>query len=122
MPNVSDEITSVDERVITVHFTGTLTKSDLERAQAVAVEAIRKHGKVRILVIAIGFLGWDREGKWGDVSFPSMHDPQIEKIGVVGDKRWEDVVLAFMGKGLRPVKIEYFPPDDVAKAHAGIRE
>jgi hypothetical protein len=51
----------------------------------VSVETIRKRGKVRLLVIATDFLGWERGGDWSDVSFPTKHDPHIERIAIVGD-------------------------------------
>lgn len=114
------EIVDASEGLITVKVTGKLKKSELDRAQASALEIIERHGKVRILVIAQDFLGWDREGDWGDVSFQVKHDEHIEKIAVVGEKRWEDLAVAFVGKGLRPVAIEYFPLTDLAKARAWV--
>jgi hypothetical protein len=117
---VSVEIADVSDGVLTVRITGELTQSDLERAQAAAVGVIRKHGKVRVLVIATDFRGWEREGDWGDTSFSAEHDRHIEKIAIVGDRRWEDLVLAFMGKGFRRTAIEYFMTADLPRARTWI--
>jgi hypothetical protein len=65
---VSVEIADLPAGLLAVKITGKLKKPDLERAQASALETIRKHGKVRLLVIATDFLGWERGGDWSDVS------------------------------------------------------
>jgi len=114
------EIVDVSEGSLTVRVTGTLKKSELDRAQASAREIIRRHGKVRFLVIAEDFRGWDREGDWGDVSFQMEYDEYIERIAIVGEKQWEDLALAFAGKGVRPAVIEYFLPSDLATARAWV--
>jgi hypothetical protein len=67
------------------------------------------------------FAGIDKAGNWGDVSFQARNDPFIEKIAIVGEKKWEDVTLLFSGKGIRRVPIEYFPPADLAKARAWLK-
>jgi hypothetical protein len=67
------------------------------------------------------FAGIDKAGNWSDVSFQARNDPFIEKIAIVGEKKWEDVALLFSGKVIRRVPIEYFPPADVAKARAWLK-
>lgn len=117
---VSVQVADASNGLLTVKITGKLEKSDLERAQASAVEVIQKHGKVRVLVITTDFLGWAREGDWSDTSFPATHGKHIEKIAIVGDRRWEDLVLAFTGKGFRPTAIEYFATADLPKARTWV--
>ena len=115
---MSVEIANVSDGLLTVKIAGHLKKSELVRAQASVAEMIRKYGKVQLLVFATDFLGWAREDDWSEMSSPASQDKHIEKIAIVGDKRWEDLALAFTGKGFRPVKIEYFVPADLAKARA----
>ena len=117
---MSVEIIDVSDGRLTVKIAGKLKKSELERAQASTLEVIREHGKVRILVIATGFLGWQHQDDWDDVSFTAKVGKQIEKIAIVGDKRWEDLVLAFTGKGFRPTAIEYFGATELARARAWV--
>ena len=117
---MSIEISGVEDHLVTVRVTKTLTKAELARAHGVALDAIGTHGTIRILVITTEFLGWSRDDDWSDVSFPSTQDRHIQKIAVVGDKRWEDEALAFLGKGFRPVAIEYFL--DLGKARAWLRQ
>ena len=117
---MSVKVGDVSDGLLTVKIAGKLKKSELERAQASTLEVIREHGKVRILVIATGFLGWERQDDWNDVSFPAKVGKQIEKIAIVGERRWEDLVLAFMGKGFRPTAIEYFDTGELARARAWV--
>jgi stage II sporulation SpoAA-like protein len=118
--SVSIEIADASGGLLTVTITGWLKRSELERAQASALEVIRTHGKVRFLVIATNFLGWRKGDDWNDVSFATDNAEHIEKIAIVGDKRWEDLVLAFTGKGLRPAAIEYFVTADLPRARAWV--
>jgi hypothetical protein len=117
---VSIQVAESPDGLLTVEIKGTLTKPDLERAQSSAVDVIRKHGKVRVLVITTNFLGWAREDDWSDVGFPAEHDKHIQKIAIVGDRRWEDLVVAFTGKGFRPPAIQYFATADLARARAWV--
>ena len=112
------KIVDTSDGVLTVEFTGLLKKSELEQAQKAAIDLIQKHGKVSLFAIAKDFQGWAKEGDWGDLSFQAKYDKHIEKIAIVGEKKWEDLALAFTAKGFRPVAIEYFLPGDLAKARA----
>ncbi len=107
--------------LITAKVSGKVKKNEVDTAQKEVIRIIRSGLKARILLIAEGFKGWDDEGDWGDVSFQMKYDGQIEKIAVVGEKKWEDLVSVFMGKGLRPVRIRLFPPSQlgIAKAWVG---
>jgi hypothetical protein len=116
------EIVDVSEGLLTIKITGKLKRSELDRAQQSAIEIIQKQGKVRFLVIAEDFQGWDNRGDWDDLSFQMQYDEYIEKIAIVGEKKWEDLAFAFVGKGLRPVTIEYFIPPDLGRARAWVTE
>ncbi len=54
------------------------------------------------------FTGWEKAKGWEDNSFADRNDRYIEKMAIVGDSQWRDLVYAFTLKGLRPVPIEYF--------------
>ena len=67
-----------------------------------------------------GFACPRHQDDWDDVSFTAKVGKQIEKIAIVGEKRWEDLVLAFTGKGFRPTAIEYFGATELARARAWV--
>jgi hypothetical protein len=115
---MSADIIDTSNRVLTWRITGQLKHSEFVAAQTRAADLIRQHGEVRFLVLIENLTGIDKAGDWGDVSFQAEHDSSIEKFAIVGDKKWEDVVFLFTGKGVRRVPIEFFLPGDLAKAKA----
>lgn len=114
------EITDHHEGIVTVKLNGMLTQSELAHLQKATADIIRAQGKVRILVLAGQFTGWER-GDWNDFSFESEFDPSIEKMAIVGDKRWEDLALLFTARDLRQFPIEYFAMGDLETARAWIK-
>jgi hypothetical protein len=108
------EIESGDLAVFRV--SGRLGKVELDRAQRKCEEMIKKVGRVKILVLTKNFAGWERAEGWDDTSFADRNDPYIEKMAIVGVAKWQDLTYAFTGRGLRPVPIQYFEPDQEGAA------
>ncbi len=77
-----------DVRVMRI--TGLLRRADLSAAQDAEAAQWGPETRVKLLVIAEAFEGWDRRGNWGDISFLLKHGNQIEKIAIVADPKWED--------------------------------
>jgi hypothetical protein len=77
---------------------------------------------MRLLVLTDDFQGWEQAGDWGDLSFMLQNDPFMEKMAIVGDKKWQDLAVIFAGKGFRHCLVEYFPPEEAAKAQAWLME
>ena len=65
-------------------------------------------------MLAQEFQGWDK-GDWSDISFQTEYDRYIEKMAVVGEKKWADLAMMFIGKGLRRVQIEFFADEEMAR-------
>src|SRR4249919_1161001 len=110
------DIIDASRKLVQVKIRGVLTKADHERIMQAAKEAIAREGKIRALIIAEGFEGWERSEDWGDVSFMMQEGQQIEKMAIVGDEKWRDDALAFTAKGFRPTAIEFFPPSRLEEA------
>jgi hypothetical protein len=115
---MSAEIVSVLDGVLTMQVRGMLSYPELASIQTEAAEILRKEGKLRLLVLAEDFEGWGKAGDWGDVSFQAENDALIERMAIVGDRKWEELALMFTAKGLREFPIEYFAPSDAAAARA----
>jgi hypothetical protein len=115
---MSVAIVETSGNLVTVQITGKLRQSALAEAQKAMGEIIRQQGKVRLLIRAEHFLGWEQGDTWGDVSLQDQHDASIEKIAIVGTRQWEELALLYVGKGLRQVAIEYFHPEKLAQARA----
>jgi hypothetical protein len=104
--------------IVSAKISGELGKSEVSQMQAMALEAIRRCGKISALFILEDFHGWQREGDWGDIRFMIEQDQNIAKIAVVGEEGWRDLIYAFLAKGFRNAAVEYFIPADLAKARA----
>src|SRR5262245_8911965 len=98
---MSAELVDISDPVLTFRIAGKLTHSEFGAAQKKAAASIQKQGKARLLVLVENFAGIDKAGDWGDISFQAYNDPFIEKIAIVGEKKWEDLALLFTGKGIR---------------------
>ena len=116
------EITDIQNAVVTVKVTGTLSESELAAVEKRAAAIIKTQGKIRILALTEAFSGWERGGNWNDFEFQERNDPHIERMAIVGDEEWRDLALMFTAKGLRPFPIEHFATADVAKARAWLAE
>lgn len=117
---MSAEIVDVTGGILTSRFTGRLKYSELQDMQKRAGEIIREQGKVRMLGILDNFAGLDKAGDWGDISFQVEFDDFIEKIAIVGDKKWHDAAVIFTGKGVRRIPIEFFETAELDKAKSWI--
>jgi hypothetical protein len=119
--NMPCEIVEKEESLITIKISGVLKRSELAQMERVAIEAMGPGRKIKFLILTESFQGWDNKSNWEDVSFQSEYDEQIEKIAIVGEKRWQDLAEAFVGKGLRSMEIRYFTPSETAMARIWIK-
>lgn len=115
---MSAEIVDASQGVLTIRISGKLRQSELAAAQKNAADMLQKRGGSRLLVLAEKFEGWEKGGDWGDLSGQAQLDAQIDRMAIVGEKRWEDVALLFSGKGVRHIEIEYFSPADLPRARS----
>ena len=110
------EIVEVLDGIVTIRVSDKLAQSDLLAAQQAIAGIIRKHGRIRMLVRAEQFAGWERGEEWNDFSFQAEHDDDIEKMAIVGDEKWKQLTLIFTAQGLRKFPIRYFPSPELDKA------
>lgn len=74
--------------------------------------------KSRALFLLEDFEGWATSESWGDLEFVDRNDEMLDRIAIVGEERWREQMELFMLKGLRPVEIRYFTPDQEPLARA----
>jgi hypothetical protein len=102
-----------------VAISGKLSKQDYEIFAPLVESLIEKHGKIRILFEMSDFHGWDVGALWEDIKFDAKHHGEIERLGFVGDKLWEE----WMAKICRPftsAEIKYFDVSESSAAAAWI--
>jgi hypothetical protein len=115
-------VESFSDGVLTVKVSGQLSAQEWRDGQAAAVERMRTapSGDVGVLVRSDSFAGWER-GRWDAGSTQAEFNQRVHRLAVVGDPKWEDLVLMFAGKGVRRMEIEYFAPADESKAMAWLK-
>ncbi len=108
-----------DGKLLVVRLSGKLHKEDYQRFVPAVEEAVRRHGKVRLLVEMHDFHGWDAGGLWEDVKFDVRHFNDIERLAIVGDSKWEKWMAAFC-KPFTSATIKYFPIENESDARRWI--
>ena len=108
-------------RVLEVHLSGKLTHEDYERFGPEVEDQIKLHGKVRLLVEMIDFHGWQAGALWDDIKFDLKHFRDIDRLAIVGDKKWEHGMATFC-KPFTSAKVRYFDAADEDEARAWLDE
>jgi len=96
-------------------LTGKLHDEDYQKFVPVVEEAVKSHGKIRLLAQFEDFHGWDLKALWDDIKFSTKHCTDVERIALVGDKQWERWMAAVC-KPFTMAKIRYFDAKDAAAA------
>ena len=119
---MAHEIVECDESgIVQARISGVMTPADQQAFEQMAKRLIDAGGKVRVLVTLDGFTGWEQGPDWGDdLAFQFEYGNDIARIAVVGDPRWKDQALMYLGKGFRETAIEYFPPEALPVAKAWV--
>ncbi len=116
------EIQETDEaKVLVVKATGKLTKEDYEALVPKVEQLIQRFGKVRILFEMEDFHGWNAGALWQDIKFDIKHFKDIERLAMVGDRKWEKGMSIFC-KPFTTAKVKYFDVNKADKAQDWIRE
>lgn len=83
-------------------------------------ELTRQHGKIRILLELIDFHGWTAGALWEDTKLGLRHFADIERLAIVGDRRWEKGMALFC-KPFTTAEVRYFDLADRAEAVRWVR-
>lgn len=98
---------SVADKVVEITLSGKLTKKDYRQFVPAVETAIKRNGKIRALVIMHDFHGWSTGALWEDIKFDWNHFRNIERLAIVGEKRWEAGMAVFC-KPFTTATIKYF--------------
>jgi len=94
-------------KFLEVRASGKLEKSDYQQFGPKFEELVRQHGKLRVLLILDDFHGWTFGGLWEDLKFDAAHFRDIERLAVVGEKKWHAGMAAFC-KPFTTAAVRYF--------------
>lgn len=108
-------------KVMEIDVTGKLMSSDYDRFVPATEELIKEHGKVRILFVMHDFHGWTAGALWKDIKFDLKHFSHIERLGIVGESKWEHGMAVFC-RPFTTAKMKYFDITDIDEARKWISE
>jgi len=108
-------------KLLVLTLSGKLMKDDYAHFTPEVDQAIKDHGKVRMLVRMHNFHGWDLGAVWEDVKFDLHHFSHIERLALVGDRRWEAGMAVFC-KPFTTAKVRYFDESKADDAKVWIHE
>lgn len=107
--------TSLKDEILEIEVTGRLEKADYEQFVPLVEDRIAAHGKVSILFVMRDFHGWEAGAMWEDLKFDLKHFSDIDRLALVGDKKWQAGMAVFC-KPFTTAKVRYFELDRLAEA------
>ena len=106
-----------DGRVLEVQVTGTLNHDDYQNFVPEFDRLLGKHGKIRVLFEMTDFHGWSAGALWDDMKFDVKHFSDIERLALVGDKKWEQGMSVFC-RPFTTAKVRFFDSAAIQEARA----
>src|SRR5437764_7533559 len=116
-----EQLPRSSDRTLGFKLSGKLHDEDYKQFVPAIDAALATGGKVRLLAWLHDFHGWDLHALWDDIHFATAHCTRLDRIAIVGDKKWE----AWMARVCQPftmAKIRYFDADDIDAAWAWLGE
>jgi hypothetical protein len=101
--------------VLEVQVTGKLTHDDYNRFVPKFEQMLEHHGKIRVLFEMTDFHGWEGAALWDDLKFDLKHFSDIERLAMVGDRKWEKGMSIFC-RPFTTAHIRYFDRAAIAEA------
>ncbi len=116
-----EPLSTSSDKVLGFKMSGKLHDEDYKKFVPMIDAAVGSQGKVRLLAQFHDFHGWDAKALWDDIKFSTTHCTKIERIALVGEKKWEE----WMAKVCKPftmAKIQYFDASQIDNAWKWLRE
>jgi|GEM_PF-541681 len=108
-------------RILVVHLRGKLAKADYEHFVPEFKRPVRQHAKLGVLFDITGFRGREADALWGEIKYDANHFASIERLAIVGDKKWQHI-LAIFCKPFAKATIQYFDRADIAEARRWLND
>ncbi len=108
-------------KILVLKLSGKLAKEDYQHFVPEIERLIGQHGKIRMLVHMHDFHGWTMGALWEDVKFDLKHFRHIERLALVGDRKWEAGMAVFC-RPFTTATVRYFDETKMDDACAWIQE
>ncbi len=107
-------------KVLAIHVSGKLVKTDYERFVPASERFFRQHGKLRALFAMSNFRGWDAGAAWEDFKFGVEPFADIQWIAMVGEEAWQHGMATF-SKPFTKATVRWSDGADVAEARTWLK-
>ena len=107
--------------LLTIHVSGKLTRADYVYFTPEFERLVKLNRKLRVLFDMTGFHGWDAGAMWEDIKFDFRHFADIERLAMVGEKKWQHGMATFFAPFTK-AKTRYFDHADAAEARKWLGE
>ncbi len=104
-------------KILEVLVNGKLVHQDYQQFVPEFERLVKQHGRIRVLFDMADFHGWKAGALWDDIKFDLKHFSDIERLAMVGDRKWEKGMSVFC-KPFTTAEIRYFDRAQAADAHA----
>ena len=108
-------------KLLTARVSGKLEKRDYERFVPEFERLLRQHGSLSVLFDMSDFHGWEAGALWEDTKFAIHHFADIEKIAMLGEKKWQQGMAAFC-KPFTKAAVRYFDHSEADEARQWLAE
>jgi hypothetical protein len=108
-------------KTLEVRVSGKLMHEDYQHLLPEFERLVNQNGKIRVLFEMADFHGWDGSALRDDINFEVEHFFDIERVAMVGDKKWEKAMSVFC-KPFTTAKIRYFDCAAIADARTWLEQ
>jgi SpoIIAA-like len=115
------ELSQDNGKILIIHVTGKLVKADYAHFVPEFERFLRERGELRVLFDMRGLQGWDAGAAWEDFKFDVKHFTDIERLAMVGDKKWQHGMAMFF-KPFTRAKTRYFDQAEGVAAREWLAE
>lgn len=107
-------------RVLEARVTEKLTHADYQEFASRFEAMLKQHGKLNVLFEMVNFHGWEAAVLWDDIKFDVKHFSDIQRLAMVGDRKWEKAMSVFSQLFTR-AKVRYFDSSASNEARAWVK-
>jgi hypothetical protein len=109
------EITKEEGNLVRVDVSGKLSQADYDELIPSWKATIERHGKMRLLFVMKDFHGWETGAAWDDFRFDREHGQEVERIAMVGEKKWQEWISK-LGGLFAGTEVRYFEHGQIDEA------
>jgi len=110
-----------DGRILELVVNGKFVDRDFQDLEPTFYKLVKQYNKIRVLLDMVDFHGWEGVAIWDEVKFDFKHFGEIERLAMVGDKRWERFLSAFC-RPFVTAEVRYFDRAALNEARAWLEK